>query len=176
LPEAIFLFACKKKMISNQNKLPKTIQHTIPAESFDADGYFEGFWFEQARTKNRFQEGCVQSTAFYKDNGRRITIKNSCTQKDGSLREGPPMSATGRPMHKDKASYNVSVYFIPSGVYNVLYANNVRDPSAGVAIVAGARFDKVWVLTRSESPSVAQVESIKKIAESIAAPVPIAWH
>ena len=148
------------------SKAPKTISATLPASEFDAAAYFNGIWYEQARTLNRFQAGCVKSTAFYEFTGQRVTIENSCVQADGSVKAGPRMSASARPFYPDQASYNVMVTFIPGGLYNVLYVQDVGG-AAGTAIVAGRRFDKVWILTRQETVSPQTVDDLKKIANTL---------
>lgn len=138
----------------------RTINHTLPIDEFDASGFFSGKWYEQARTENRFQQGCVKSTAFYQETGKRVKITNTCYQVDGSVRDGPPMSAAARLFRPALATYNVFVTIIPGGVYNVLYAADVDGP-AGVAIVAGKTFAKTWIMSRAETLSPVALISLK---------------
>jgi apolipoprotein D and lipocalin family protein len=115
---------------------------------FDIDRYL-GTWYEIASYPNRFQRGCVATTATY---GKRadgaIEVVNSCREErfDGKLKrvEGKAWVAGDK---RDPAKLKVQFFWPFSGNYWVIGL----DPEYRWAIVGEPSRDYLWILSRTPS-------------------------
>jgi apolipoprotein D and lipocalin family protein len=104
---------------------------------------YTGTWYEIARYPNRFQKGCIHSSAAYKLslNGS-ISVQNSCL-KNGALK-----TATGKARVVDpitNAKLKVSFFWPFSGDYWIIDLGEDYD----YAVVSEPRRKYLWILARS---------------------------
>ncbi len=107
---------------------------------------YMGKWYEIARYPNRFQKGCVNSTAQYslRDDGR-VTVVNTCI-KDGSRRK--TKSVRGKAWVVDTATnakLKVSFFWPFSGDYWIIQL--AEDYS--YAVVGHPKKNYLWILSRT---------------------------
>ncbi|MBC7767467.1 MAG: lipocalin family protein [Phycisphaerales bacterium] len=105
-----------------------------------------GFWHEQARLPNRFEEGCQRVTAEYGvQAGGLISVINTCIQADGRERvargRARPAGAPG------EGKLEVSFFGPFWGDYWVLQ----RADDYSWSIVGEPQGKYLWVLTRAET-------------------------
>jgi apolipoprotein D and lipocalin family protein len=117
-------------------------------EPFDLDRYL-GRWYEIASFPQRFQEGCVATTATYsrREDGR-IRVLNACRDEsfDGALRRAEGVArvadAAGSP-----AKLEVSFFWPFHGDYWVI----ALDPAYRWAVVGHPSREYLWILSRTRS-------------------------
>jgi apolipoprotein D and lipocalin family protein len=115
-------------------------------EPFDLDRYL-GRWYEIASYPQRFQEGCVATTATYsrREDGR-IRVLNAC--RDGSF-DGEPRRAEGVASVADPAGspakLKVSFFWPFRGDYWVI----ALDPDYRWAVVGHPSREYLWILSRT---------------------------
>jgi apolipoprotein D and lipocalin family protein len=115
-------------------------------QDFDIERYL-GRWYEIASFPQRFQKGCVATSALYslRDDGR-IRVENRCRDErlDGPLRE-----ATGVAWQPDPETAPAKLkvrFFWPSwGRYWVIEL----DPAYRWAVIGHPSRDYLWILSRS---------------------------
>ncbi len=117
---------------------PQTVEHV------DLERYL-GTWYEIARYPNRFQEGCVGTTATYRarDDGR-IDVINRCRENelDGPLREAEGVAWVTD--EQSNARLRVRFFWPFSGDYWVIGL----DEDYRWAVVGHPRRSYLWVLAR----------------------------
>jgi len=115
-------------------------------EPFDLERYL-GRWYEIASFPQRFQEGCVATTATYsrRDDGR-IRVVNACRDGsfDGALRRVEGVAWVANPA-KSAAALEVSFFWPFRGDYWVI----ALDPAYRWAVVGHPSRDSLWILSRT---------------------------
>ena len=126
----------------------------------DTDRYL-GTWYEIGSYANRFQKGCVATSAIYtrKENGR-IGVANTCRRErlDGEVRsiQGEAWSASG-----DSARLKVRFFWPFSGDYWVIGL----DPQYRWALVGEPRRKYLWILSREPSMDETTYARILELAQ-----------
>lgn len=116
---------------------------------------YQGQWYEVARLEQRFQKGCINSTATYsfRDDGD-IRVVNECEIAGKNKRKNKRKKATGRAWVKDKeTNAKLRVQFVLTGIklsflsgkYWVL---DLGDKYSHVMIGDPSR-DYFWLLART---------------------------
>jgi apolipoprotein D and lipocalin family protein len=119
----------------------------------DLDRYL-GRWYEIASFPQRFQRGCVASTATYsrRDDGR-IAVVNECRDGslDGELRRAEAVAWVANP-EKSSAKLKVRFFWPFSGEYWIIDL----DPDYRYAAVGHPSRNYLWILARNPTldPSV----------------------
>ncbi len=119
---------------------------------------YVGKWYEVARYPNRFQEGCVASTAIYTllPDGR-VEVVNRC--REGSP-DGPERSVRGKARVVDpdtNARLKVTFFWPFSGDYWILGLG----PEYEYAVVGTPSRKYLWILSRTpELPEKAYREAV----------------
>lgn len=125
-----------------------------PAKAVDLDRYL-GDWFEIARYDQRFERGCIASTARYsrRDDGA-IEVLNRCRKQDGGFDEarGIAKVADSQTGAKLKVSFFGPFY----GDYWVL--DHSDDYSWSIVGEPSGRY--LWILARQARPGERQVKSL----------------
>lgn len=113
-----------------------------------------GTWHEIARLENKYQEGCIGSTAQYSQAKNYIEIKNSCVLADGSKKE-----VTGRAKIDDATSnakllVNFTPWFIRMwnagwGKYWIIELGKDYD----YVVVSEPKMKSLWILQRQKPMS-----------------------
>ena len=124
-------------------------QSSVPplavAEEVDLDRYL-GRWYEIASFPQRFQEGCVATTATYsrREDGR-VRVVNECRDEtfDGDVREIEGVAWLADP--GENAKLKVQFFWPFSGAYWILEV----DPEYGYAVVGHPSRDYLWILARN---------------------------
>jgi len=134
---SISIFACATKM--KQNAPPLQVFSYV-----DLNKYL-GTWYEIARYPNRFQEGCVGTSATYTllPNGK-IGVLNQC--RKGTL-DGEMSSAIGKAWVVDKetnAKLKVSFFWPFSGDYWIIDLGKNYE----YAVVGHPGRKYLWILSR----------------------------
>jgi apolipoprotein D and lipocalin family protein len=110
---------------------------------------FAGRWYEIASFPQRFQEGCVATTATYtrRDDGR-IRVENECRDGsfDGDLRRADGVAWVADPS-KSQAKLKVQFFWPFSGDYWLIEL----DPEYQYAVVGHPSRDYLWILARTPS-------------------------
>ena len=124
---------------------------------------YAGTWYEIARYPNRFQEGCVATTATYeaRDDGR-IDVINRCL--NGGF-DGPERVAEGvaRVVDEDSnAQLKVSFFWPFSGDYWVIGL----DEDYHWAVVGHPRRKYLWILARTPALDPVAREDIMRLIEA----------
>ncbi|SEB95848.1 lipocalin family protein [Terriglobus roseus] len=103
-----------------------------------------GRWYEIARIPNRFEKKCVRDvTAEYAMSGTEISVRNACTQADGSIK-----IAKGKAKVVDRttgAKLKVTFFWPFYGDYWVIGL----DPQYRWAIVGEPSRKYGWILSRT---------------------------
>ncbi|MGI9432732.1 MAG: lipocalin family protein [Myxococcota bacterium] len=132
------------------------------AEEVDLERYL-GRWYEIASFPQRFQEGCVATTATYsrREDGR-VRVVNECRDEsfDGEVREIEGVAWLADP--SENAKLKVQFFWPFSGAYWILEV----DPEYGHAVVGHPSRDYLWILARN--PTLAP-ETYAGILERVAA-------
>lgn len=120
-----------------------------------------GTWAEIARFPNKYQEGCVDSTAQYTQAKGYIQVKNTCTTADGKKKD-----ATGRAKIADAAKpgqlkVNFTPFFIRMfgvgwGNYWIIELGNNYE----YAVVSEPKMESLWILARNKPMSKATYDGI----------------
>jgi apolipoprotein D and lipocalin family protein len=126
-------------------------------DEVDLDRYV-GRWYEIASLPQRFQRGCVATTANYTrlDDGR-IRVENEC--RDGSF-DGEIRRAEGVAWLKDPngtpAKLKVQFFWPFRGDYWIIEL----DPDYRYAVVGHPSRDYLWILSRSRTMDPALYETL----------------
>lgn len=142
--------------IQHDNELPPL--QTV--ERVDLDRYV-GLWYEIGRYPNRFQKGCLDSTAMYtaRPDGK-IDVLNSCRDEhDGSLRE-----AKGRAWVVDNttnARLKVSFFWPFRSDYWIIDLGREYE----YAVVGTPDRKYLWILSRTPEMSTDILEKILQNVE-----------
>jgi apolipoprotein D and lipocalin family protein len=134
----------------------------------DLDRYI-GKWYEIARLEQRFQKGCINSTAeySYRDDGD-IRVVNRCELKNkDKIKE-----ATGRAWVKDKeTNAKLRVQFILTGIKLSFLSGKywILDlaPDYSYAIVGDPSREYFWLLSRTPTMDDALLEKLMTKAEAL---------
>lgn len=132
-----------------------------PAKTVDLQRYL-GRWFEIARYEQSFQKGCEGVTADYslRDDGSLLVV-NRCRKAGGNVSE-----ARARAKVVDRATnakFKVSFFGPFYGDYWILD----RDEDYRWAIVGEPSGRYLWLLSRSPTPSEAEVARLYQRARAI---------
>ncbi len=114
----------------------------------DLDRYL-GRWFEIASFPQRFQRGCVATTATYSRLGEgRIRVENECRDEtfDGELRRVEGVAWLADPQ-ESPAKLKVQFFWPFSGDYWILEL----DPEYRYAVVGHPSRDYLWILSRTRT-------------------------
>lgn len=108
---------------------------------------YAGTWYEIAKYPNRFQKGCVATSATYTvlPGGRAVEVVNRC--RNGSL-DGPERSIKGKARVVDEetnARLKVTFFWPFSGDYWII----ALGPEYEYAVVASPNRKYLWVLSRT---------------------------
>ena len=108
-----------------------------------------GVWYEIASFPQRFQEGCVATTAEYvRGEGDRIRVVNAC--RDGSF-DGEVRRVEGVAWVKDpedsRAKLKVQFFWPFAGDYWVIDL----DPEYRYAVVGHPSREYLWILSRTKT-------------------------
>ena len=108
---------------------------------------YAGTWYEIAKYPNRFQRGCVATSATYTvlPGGRAVEVVNRC--RNGSL-DGPERSIKGKARVVDEetnARLKVTFFWPFSGDYWIIDLS----PEYEYAVVASPDRKYLWILSRT---------------------------
>lgn len=104
---------------------------------------YTGIWYEIARYPNRFQKGCIESSAAYKlGSDGSLTIVNSCI-KNGAMKTVKGKARVIDPTAN--AKLKVSFFWPFSGDYWIIDLG----PDYDYAVVSGPDRKYLWILSRS---------------------------
>jgi len=110
-------------------------------------GRYVGRWYEIASFSQRFQRGCVATTANYtlRDDGR-IRVENECRDGsfDGELRRAEGVAWLADP-HGSPAKLKVQFFWPFRGDYWIIEL----DPEYRYAVVGHPSRDYLWILSRT---------------------------
>lgn len=131
---------------------------TVP--HVDIDRYL-GTWEEIARFPNKYQEGCVDSTAQYTQAKCYIQVKNTCITADGKKKD-----VTGRAKIADTSKpaqlkVNFTPFFIRMfgvgwGNYWIIELGSNYE----YAVVSEPKMEYLWILARNKPMSKATYNDI----------------
>lgn len=119
-----------------------------------------GRWYEIASLPQRFQEGCVATTANYtRLDATRIRVENECRDEtfDGELRRAEGLAWVVDP-DQSLAKLKVQFFWPFSGDYWVIEL----DPEYRYAVVGHPSRDYLWILARTPTMDEALYERILK--------------
>jgi apolipoprotein D and lipocalin family protein len=129
----------------------------------DLDRYV-GRWYEIASFPQRFQRGCVATTANYtlRDDGR-IRIENECRDGsfDGDLRRVEGVAWVTDP-NETRAKLKVQFFWPFRGDYWVIEL----DPDYRYAVVGHPSRDYLWILARTPTIDPADYETLLALIEA----------
>jgi apolipoprotein D and lipocalin family protein len=103
---------------------------------------YAGVWHEIARYPNRFQEGCLGTTATYTVHGEKLEVTNSCRNEDGSTRQ---VKGSAWAVDQSNARLKVSFFWPFRGDYWIMDLG----PYYEYAVVGTPDRKLLWVLSRS---------------------------
>jgi apolipoprotein D and lipocalin family protein len=110
---------------------------------------YVGRWYEIASFPQRFQRGCVATTAHYtlRDDGR-IRVENECRDGsfDGDLRRVEGVAWVTDP-NGSQAKLKVQFFWPFSGAYWIIEL----DPEYRYAVVGHPSRDYLWILARTRT-------------------------
>ena len=132
--------------------------------SVDLERYM-GHWYEIYRIPNKFEQGCFDVTAEYRQEGEKVKVLNTCFLGDGSKKTA---KGTAFVTNTD-TNAELKVSFVPilqrwglfAGDYNILALSDDYE----YALVGSKDRDYLWILARSENLSEAIVEELFQVAE-----------
>ena len=125
---------------------------------------YAGTWYEIAKYPNRFQQGCVGTSATYTllPNGRAIEVVNRC--RSGSF-DGPVRAIRGKARVVDaetNARLKVTFFWPFSGDYWIIDLGEEYE----YAVVATPNRKSLWILSRNPAMDEAKFRTIlEKIKE-----------
>jgi len=132
-------------------------------DEIDLDRYL-GRWYEIASFPQRFQEGCVATTANYsrREDGR-IRVENQCRDGsfDGKLRRSEGVAWVTDP-NESQAKLLVQFFWPFRGDYWVIEL----DPEYRYAVVGHPSRNYLWILSRTLSMDPATYERLLERIES----------
>lgn len=124
------------------------------------DSFYNGVWYEQARTPTSLTRGCEYATTEHgRDEKGRVTVRDACRQDgaQGKLRE---ISGIGEVLDPGRNAELKVRYrfgpFKPTRTYRIVAA----APDGAWHISAEPKFDKIYVFTRAVAPPRAEVEAL----------------
>jgi apolipoprotein D and lipocalin family protein len=129
----------------SQNPVYRISEEPLPVAEIDQSRYL-GFWHEQARLPNSFENGCQRATAEYslREDGL-ISVLNTCIEADGERR-----SANGRARPVGEAGEGkLEVSFF--GPFWADYWVLERADDYSWSIVGEPEGRYLWLLTRAEN-------------------------
>lgn len=108
-----------------------------------------GTWEEIARLPNKYQEGCINSTANYAQAKGYIEVKNSCTTADGKTKDITGRAKIDDPSHPGRLKVNFTPFFIRMfcigwGNYWIIEL----DKDYQYAVVIEPNMEYLWILAR----------------------------
>lgn len=126
-----------------------------PVQGFDANAYL-GTWYEIARLENSFETGLEQISAHYslrEDGGLRVLNRGYDPAK------GAWKAAEGKAYFIDspqEGRLKVSFFGPFYGAYNIID----WDQNAGYALVCGADYSYLWILSRTRQLPAAVLQQL----------------
>lgn len=161
---AFMAAACTPNPVYRQSTDP------LPVATIDQARYL-GFWHEQARLPNSFEEGCQRATAEYalRDDGL-ISVVNTCFQANGETRDARGRARpTGGP---NEGKLEVSFF----GPFWANYWVLQRGENYEWSIVGEPEGRYLWVLTRERQITPAQrADFERRITELGFRPAELVW-
>jgi apolipoprotein D and lipocalin family protein len=133
-------------VISTGCRAPRAPMQVV--DEIDIDRYV-GRWYEIASFPQRFQEGCVATTAEYiRGNDDRIRVVNECRdgEFDGELRRVEGVAWLTDP-EDSRAKLKVQFFWPFIGDYWVIEL----DPEYQYAVVGHPSRDYLWILSRTRT-------------------------
>lgn len=125
----------------------------------DPATFYDGTWYEQARTPTGLTKGCEWATTTYsRDDKGRIQVRDECRQggEDGSLR------AIAGPGQIKDAGVNATLEvryrfgpFRPTRTYRII----ATDPDRSWFASVEPGFERVYLFSRAVAPPMAEVEA-----------------
>jgi apolipoprotein D and lipocalin family protein len=119
---------------------------------------YVGRWYEIASFPQRFQRGCVATTAHYtfRDDGR-IRVENECRDGafDGDLRRAEGVAWVADPS-SSQARLKVQFFWPFSGDYWIIEL----DPEYRYAVVGHPSRDYLWILARTRTMDPADYDAL----------------
>lgn len=145
-----------------ENTDPRREIQTVPY--VDLERYM-GLWYELYRFPNSFEEGCFNVTANYKLENKRVSVKNSCTKKNGKVKVA---NGTAFIVNKE-TNAELKVSFVPilrrwgffAGDYNIL----ALDDEYQYALVGSKNREFLWILSRTKNLSELIISELELIAK-----------
>lgn len=133
---------------------PPTVAHLDPAR------FYNGMWYEQARTPTRLTRGCEYATTQHgRDDQGRITVRDACL-KGGPNGKETSISGIGTLQDPGQnAALQVRYQFgpfHPSRTYRIV----ASGPAGEWHISAEPGFEKVYIFTRAIAPPRAEVDAL----------------
>lgn len=108
-----------------------------------------GTWEEIARLPNKYQEGCIHSTAHYSQPKDYIEVKNSCTTADGKTKDVTGRAKVDDPTQPGRLKVNFTPFFIR--FFGVGWGNYwiiELDKDYHYAVVSEPKMEYLWILAR----------------------------
>jgi len=132
--------------------IPENVQ---PVQGFDANAYL-GTWYEIARLENSFETGLEQISAYYslrEDGGLRVLNRGYDPAK-GAWKEAEGKAYfLGSPQ---EGRLKVSFFGPFYGAYTIID----WDQNAGYALVCGADYSYLWILSRTRQLPAAVLQAL----------------
>ncbi|CAN5544692.1 lipocalin family protein [soil metagenome] len=130
------------------------------AGPLNADTFYRGTWYEQARTPTSLTRGCEYATTDHgRDAAGQITVRDACRQ-DGAQGRERALSGIGAIQDPGQNAVLDVRYrfgpFRPSREYRIIAAG----PQGEWHISSEPGFDKVYIFTRAVAPPRAEVEAL----------------
>lgn len=129
----------------------------------DLDRYL-GRWYEIASFPQRFQKGCVATTAHYtRFDDRHIRVENECRDEsfEGKLRRAEGVAWVADPSGS-QAKLEVQFFWPFRGDYWVIEL----DPEYRYAVVGHPSRDYLWILARAPTMDSAVYETLRARIEA----------
>jgi len=132
--------------------IPENVQ---PVQGFDANAYL-GTWYEIARLENSFETGLEQISAYYslrEDGGLRVLNRGYDPAKAAWKQAEGKAYFLGSPQ---EGRLKVSFFGPFYGAYNIID----WDQNAGYALVCGADYSYLWILSRTRQLPAAVLQAL----------------
>jgi len=126
-----------------------------PVQGFDANTYL-GTWYEIARLENSFETGLEQISAYYslrEDGGLRVLNRGYDPAKAAWKQAEGKAYFLGSPQ---EGRLKVSFFGPFYGAYNIID----WDQNAGYALVCGADYSYLWILSRTRQLPAAVLQAL----------------
>ncbi len=134
-----------------------------PVKTIDAARFYQGRWYEIARTPMTLTDGCVAGTTdYYRDDKGRLIEDDSCragTPEGEEKRYRGPVT-----LLNPEAGTKVSVHYVVWGFFPVwrTYWMLDRGEDYDWFIVSDPRFENVSLFTRAPRPAPDMVERLRR--------------